>query len=127
MKIACFFALAVLFILPNSAFTQSLSPKDLVGKWQNTDGKDTRIWDFKNDSVVTFDNGEFHFRLNSSNHNEVLIMKYLDHDSAAVWKIKKINEDLVYLIISSVTAIDPNSKKYTSMKSGGLNIYLKRK
>jgi hypothetical protein len=110
MKIVNFFAFVVLLILPNNAFNQSLSPKDLVGKWQNTDGKDLRIWDFKNDSVATFDNGEFHFRLASSNYDEVLIMNYSNHDSAAVWKIKKINDDLVNLIISSLLAVDPKSK-----------------
>jgi hypothetical protein len=86
MKISSLFVLVVLLTVSNNAFTQSLSPKDLVGKWQNTDGKDTRIWDFKNDSVVTFDNGEFHFRLDSSNNDEILIMNHSKNDSAAVWE-----------------------------------------
>ncbi len=127
MKIASFFVFIVLLTLSNNAFTQSLGPKDLVGKWQNTDGKDTRIWDFKNDSVVTFDNGEYHYRLASSNFDEILIMNDSKNDSAAVWEIKKINDTLINLIISKVLAMDPISKKYIVVKAHGLNIYLKRK
>jgi hypothetical protein len=127
MKIASFFVFIVLLTLSNNAFTQSLGPKDLVGKWQNTDGKDTRIWDFKSDSVVTFDNGEYHYRLASSNNDEILIMNDSKNDSAAIWKIKKINDNLVNLIISSVLAVNPKSKKYIVVKTSGINIYLKRK
>jgi hypothetical protein len=127
MNIGNIFAFVILLTSTDCAFAQSLIPKDLVGKWQSTDEKDTRIWDFQNDSVVTFKNSEFHFRLDSSNFGEVLIMNHSKHDSAAVWKIKKINDNLVNLIISSVVTLDPNSNKYIVTKAIGLNIYLKRK
>jgi hypothetical protein len=103
-----------------------LKPADLVGKWINTEGKDARIWDFQNDSIVTFDNGKFLYKLDSVNNEEILLMNHSKNDSAAVWKIKKMDDGRINLIISKVLANDHNSNKLVLMKTSGLDIILKK-
>jgi hypothetical protein len=88
--------------------------------------KDVRIWDFQNDSIVTFDKGTFQYKLDSLNLEEVLVMNYSKRDSASVWRIKKINGDLISLDILNVLALDPINKKWIVMKVAGWNVILKK-
>ena len=118
--------LIVLLTSSENAFSQYLKPADLVGKWINTDGKDARIWDFQNDSIVTFDNGKFYYKLDSANNEEILIMNHSKQDSAAVWKIKKMDDGRINFIISKVLAIDQMSNKWVVMKASGLDIILRK-
>jgi|HubBroStandDraft_3_1064219.scaffolds.fasta_scaffold05526_4 hypothetical protein len=118
--------LIVILTSSENAFSQYLKPADLVGKWINTEGKDARIWDFQNDSIVTFDNGKFLYKLDSVNNEEILLMNHSKNDSAAVWKIKKMDDGRINLIISKVLANDHNSNKLVLMKTSGLDIILKK-
>lgn len=120
--------LFLIFILTSSenAFSQYLKTSDLVGKWRDTEGKDTRIWDFQNDSIVTFDNGKFHYKLDSANNEEALVLNLPPNDSVAVYKIKKMNDNQVSLNIQNVLAMDPISNKWIVMRAAGWNIILKK-
>jgi hypothetical protein len=127
MKYLKFYALLGIVFISGELFSQSIRPKDLIGKWTSTTdstiSQKLQIWHFKNESLLIktdsmkyFSPNIFSYKIYLS-HDTTILKTHLNFKSGGnvdiFYSMNKISEDQFNLIIIKIEETRYNGVRET--------------